>query len=41
MPQEPMEWVQPDQSTQLRNVLECYNVTIEEEDDDLRNINIV
>jgi len=40
MPQEPMEWVQLDQSTQLRNVLECYNVTIEEEDDDLRNINI-
>ena len=35
-----MEWVQPDQSTQLHNVLEFYNVTIEEEDDDLRNINI-
>lgn len=40
MPQEPMEWVQLDQSTQLRNVLEFYNVTVEEEDDDLRNINI-
>ncbi len=24
---EPMEWTQPDWSTQLRHALECYNVT--------------
>lgn len=37
---EPMEWTQPDWSTHLCHVLECYNVTIEEEDEYLRNINI-
>ena len=40
MPQEPMEWIQPDWSTQLCHALECYNVTVEEEDEYMRNINI-
>lgn len=40
MLQETMELTQLDQSTQLRHVLECYNVTAEEEDEDPRNINI-
>lgn len=35
-----MEWTQPKWSTQLRHVLVCYNVTMEEEDEDPRNINI-
>ena len=39
-PTSPMEWTQLDWSTQLHHVLECYNVTVEEEDEDLRNINI-
>ena len=38
--QEPMEWTQPDWSTQQRHALECYNVTAEEEDEDPRSINI-
>lgn len=38
-PKEPIEWTQPYWSTQLRSVLECYNVTVEEEDDS-RNITI-
>lgn len=38
--QEPMEWIQPDQSTQLSHSLECYNVTTKEEDEDPRNIKI-
>jgi len=33
-PTEPMEWVQPDWSTQLWHALECYNVTTKEEDED-------
>ena len=37
--QEPLEWFQPDQSTQLHQALECYNVTINEGDEDPRNIN--
>lgn len=38
--EEPLEWFHPDWSTQLHHVLEFYNVTAEEEDKDLRNINI-
>ena len=38
--QDPMELVKPDWSTQLHHVLECYNVTIEEEDEDPRKITI-
>lgn len=38
---EPMECTQPDSSTQLHHALECYNVTIEEEEEDPRNINIL
>ena len=37
----PMEWTQPDWSTQLHHALECYNVTVEVEDEDPRNINIL
>lgn len=40
MSQEPPEWVQPDWSTQLCHVLECYNVIAKGENDDPRNINI-
>ena len=32
--------VQPDWSTQLCHALECYNITVEVEDEDPRNINI-
>jgi len=39
-PQETMEWIQPYWSTQRCHALECYNVIAEEEDEDLRNINI-
>jgi len=39
-PKEPMEWIQPDWSTQLCHALECYNVVIEEDHEDSRNINI-
>jgi len=39
-PKEPIEWAQPDWSTQLHHMLECYNVTVEEEEEDLRTINI-
>ena len=35
-----MEWTQLDWSTQLCHALECYNVTVEEEGEDLKNINI-
>jgi len=38
---EPVKWTQPDWSTQLHHVLECYNVTIEEEEDDPQNITIL
>lgn len=38
--QEPLEWVQPDWSTQLCHALECYNVAAEGEDEHPRNINI-
>lgn len=36
----PMEWTQPDWSTQLPHAMEFYNVTVEEEDDDSRKFNI-
>jgi len=38
--QDPLELVQLDWSTQLHHALECYNLTIEGEDKDPRNINI-
>lgn len=38
MPEEPLTWVQPNWSTQLCHVLECYNVTIEEGEEGPRNI---
>ena len=34
IPQDPLELVQLDWSTQLHHVLECYNMTIEGEDED-------
>jgi len=40
IPQDQLDLVQPDWSTQLSHALECYNVTVEEEDEDLRNTNI-
>jgi len=39
-PKEPMEWTQPDWSTQLRHALKCYNETVVDEEEDTRNINI-
>lgn len=39
-PEESVEWVHPDLSTQLRHELECYNVTAKEEEYDPRKINI-
>jgi len=38
--QDPLDFIQPDWTTQLTHALECYNVTVEEEDKDPRNINI-
>ncbi len=38
--QEPLEWVQPDWSIQLRHAMECHNVTVEEDNKDPRNVNI-
>ena len=38
--QDPLDWIQPDWTIQLRHVLECYNVTTEEEEEDPRNVNI-
>lgn len=40
IPHDPLELIQQDWSTQLRHALECYNMTVEEEDEDPRNINI-
>jgi len=40
IPQDPLELIQPDWSTQLRHALECYNMTAKGEDEDPRNINI-
>jgi len=33
--------IHPNWSTHLNNALECYNETIEEDDEDPRNINIL
>lgn len=38
--QDPLDLIQPDWATQLSHALEFYNVTIEEEDEDARKINI-
>ena len=38
--QDPLDLIQPDWTTQLHHMLDCYNVTIEEEYKDPRNINI-
>ena len=38
--QDPLDLIQPDWTTQLRHTLECYNMTVEEEDEDPRKINI-
>lgn len=40
-PKEPMTWVQPHQNAHLQQILECYNLTIEEGDEVIRNINIL
>ena len=40
IPQDPLDLIQLDWTTQLRHALKCYNVTVEEEDEDPRNINI-
>jgi len=39
MPEDAIEWVQLDWNIQLHHMLECYNVTVEEEEDP-QNINI-
>ena len=38
--QDPLDLMQPEWATQLSRMLECYNVTIEEEDEDPQKINI-
>lgn len=38
--QDPLDLIQPNWTTQLSHALEFYNITIEEEDKDPRNINI-
>lgn len=38
--QDPLDLIQPDWTTQLSHVLECYNVTAEEEYEDPWKINI-
>jgi len=40
IPQDPLDLMQPEWATQLSHALECYNVTAEDEDEDLRKINI-
>ena len=40
IPQDPLDLIQPNWTTQLSHALECYNVTAKEEDEDLRKINI-
>eukprot|EP00253_Pinus_taeda_P031878 PITA_31878 len=40
IPQDPLDFIQTYCTTQLCHVLECYNVTSEEEEEDPRNINI-
>lgn len=39
-PIDPITRVQLDWCRQLQNAIECYNVTMEEDDQDLQNINI-
>lgn len=34
IPQDPLDLIQPNWTTQLSHVLECYNMTTEEEDED-------
>ena len=41
MPQESVKMIQPQWAAQLSCALECYNVATEEEDEDLRNIDIL
>ena len=41
IPQDPLDLIQQDCTTQLHHMLEWYNVITEEEDTDLRNINIL
>lgn len=41
MPKEPTAWVQLDWSTQLHHALECYNVTMEEGEEDPKNNSIL
>ena len=40
IPQEPMEVLQPEWVTQMSCALECYNINIEEDDEDPQKINI-
>ena len=40
IPQDPLDLIQPDWTTQLCHALWCYNVTVEEEEHDPRKINI-
>lgn len=40
-PQEPMEVLQPEWAVQLSSALACYNVNVEVDDEDPRNINIL
>ena len=40
IPQEPVDLIQPKWATQLSRALECYNLTVEEEDEDPQNIKI-
>ena len=40
IPQESMGVLQPDWATQLSSALECYNVNVEEDDEDPRNSSI-
>ena len=37
---DPLDLIQPDWTTQLSHALECYNVTMDEEDEKQRKINI-
>ena len=40
IPQDPLDLIKPYWTTQLNHALECYNVTAEEEYEDLRKFNI-
>lgn len=35
IPQDPLDLIKPEWATQLSHALECYNITVEEEDNDL------